>query len=50
MSSANSATLVIGKTDDENQGVTANAFAPDDLNDLVGGACFNDARVEVTAV
>ncbi|MEI8023787.1 MAG: molybdopterin-dependent oxidoreductase [Actinomycetota bacterium] len=32
------------------QGVTANAFAPDDLNDLVGGACFNDARVEVTAV
>ena len=33
-----------------NQGVTANAFAPDDLNDLVGGACFNDARVEVTAV
>ena len=33
-----------------NQGVTANAFAPDDLNDLVGGACFNDARVDVTSV
>jgi anaerobic selenocysteine-containing dehydrogenase len=32
------------------QGVTANAFVPDDLNDLASGACFNDARVEVTAV
>jgi len=29
-------------------GMTANAFAPDDLSDLAGGACFNDARVEVT--
>ncbi len=28
-------------------GLTANAFAPDELNDLAGGACFNDARVEV---
>ena len=33
-----------------NQGVTANAFASDELNDLASGACFNDARVEVTAV
>ena len=31
-------------------GLTANAFAPDDLSDLAGGACFNDARVEVTKV
>jgi anaerobic selenocysteine-containing dehydrogenase len=29
-------------------GLTANAFAPDTLSDLAGGACFNDARVEVT--
>jgi len=29
-------------------GLTANAFAPDDLSDLASGACFNDARVEVT--
>ena len=29
-------------------GLTANVFAPDDLSDLAGGACFNDARVEVT--
>jgi anaerobic selenocysteine-containing dehydrogenase len=28
-------------------GLTANAFAPDALSDLAGGACFNDARVEV---
>jgi anaerobic selenocysteine-containing dehydrogenase len=28
-------------------GFTANAFAPDTLNDLAGGACFNDARVDV---
>lgn len=28
-------------------GLTANSFAPDDLSDLAGGACFNDARVEV---
>lgn len=29
-------------------GLTANAFAPDELNDLASGACFNDARVEVS--
>ena len=29
-------------------GATANALAPDTLTDLGGGACFNDARVEVT--
>ena len=28
-------------------GSTANAVAPDTLADLGGGACFNDARVEV---
>ena len=28
-------------------GYTANALAPDTLTDLGGGACFNDARVEV---
>ena len=28
-------------------GFTANALAPDTLTDLGGGACFNDARVEV---
>jgi hypothetical protein len=28
-------------------GTTANALAPDTLSDLGGGACFNDARVEV---
>jgi anaerobic selenocysteine-containing dehydrogenase len=27
-------------------GLTANALVPDDLSDLAGGACFNDARVE----
>ncbi len=27
---------------------TANTLAPDSLTDLAGGACFNDARVEVT--
>ena len=27
---------------------TANAFTPDTLSDLAGGACFNDARVEVS--
>ena len=27
---------------------TANALAPDTLTDLAGGACFNDARVEVS--
>jgi anaerobic selenocysteine-containing dehydrogenase len=29
-------------------GTTANALAPADLADLGGGACFNDARVEVS--
>jgi anaerobic selenocysteine-containing dehydrogenase len=28
-------------------GATANALAPDSLTDLGGGACFNDARVQV---
>jgi len=28
-------------------GLTSNALAPDELTDLGGGACFNDARVEV---
>jgi hypothetical protein len=28
-------------------GTTANALAPDTFADLGGGACFNDARVEV---
>jgi anaerobic selenocysteine-containing dehydrogenase len=28
-------------------GLTANALAPDTLTDLGGGACFNDARVQV---
>jgi len=28
-------------------GATANALAPDTLTDLAGGACFNDARVNV---
>ncbi|MGZ4728302.1 MAG: molybdopterin-containing oxidoreductase family protein [Acidimicrobiales bacterium] len=28
-------------------GFTANLFAPDTLSDLAGGACFNDARVDV---
>jgi anaerobic selenocysteine-containing dehydrogenase len=28
-------------------GLTANALAPDSLSDLGGGACFNDARVQV---
>ena len=32
------------------QGFTANVFAPDHLADLAGGATFNDARVEVSAV
>ena len=31
-------------------GSTANALAPDDLTDLGDGACFNDARVEVTRI
>ncbi len=28
-------------------GTTANALAPDTLTDVAGGACFNDARVDV---
>ena len=31
-------------------GFTANALAPDSLTDLGGGACFNDARVDVRKV
>jgi anaerobic selenocysteine-containing dehydrogenase len=31
-------------------GYTANALAPDSLTDLGGGACFNDARVQVEIV
>jgi anaerobic selenocysteine-containing dehydrogenase len=28
-------------------GYTSNALTPDGLSDLGGGACFNDARVQV---
>jgi anaerobic selenocysteine-containing dehydrogenase len=35
---------------DGHNGYTANVFAPDHLSDLAGGASFNDARVEVSAV
>jgi anaerobic selenocysteine-containing dehydrogenase len=31
-------------------GFTANALAPDTLTDHGGGACFNDARVQVERV
>jgi anaerobic selenocysteine-containing dehydrogenase len=31
-------------------GYTANALTPDTLTDIGGGACFNDARVQVEAV
>jgi len=31
-------------------GATANALAPDTISDLGGGACFNDARVQVERV
>ena len=31
-------------------GQTANALSPDTLTDIAGGACFNDARVEVQKV
>jgi anaerobic selenocysteine-containing dehydrogenase len=31
-------------------GSTANALAPDSLTDLGGGACFNDARVQVASL
>jgi len=30
--------------------LTANALAPDELSDLAGGACFNDARVQIGAI
>jgi anaerobic selenocysteine-containing dehydrogenase len=33
---------------DTRNGATANALAPDSFTDLGGGACFNDARVEIT--
>ncbi|HVN50840.1 MAG TPA: molybdopterin-dependent oxidoreductase [Acidimicrobiales bacterium] len=36
--------------DGRGQGYTANVFAPDALSDLAGGATFNDARVEVSAL
>ena len=29
---------------------TANALVPDSLTDLGGGACFNDARVQITRI
>jgi hypothetical protein len=28
-------------------GSTSNALSPDTLTDIAGGACFNDARVEI---
>ena len=31
-------------------GVTGNALVPDSLTDLGGGACFNDARVQVASL
>jgi anaerobic selenocysteine-containing dehydrogenase len=31
-------------------GLTANALVPNTLDPLAGGACFNDARVEVAPV
>jgi len=31
-------------------GSTANALAPDTLTDIAGGACFNDARVQVASL
>jgi anaerobic selenocysteine-containing dehydrogenase len=31
-------------------GFTATALAPDTLSDLGGGACFNDARVQVASL
>ncbi len=30
--------------------ITANAFVPSTISDLAGGACFNDARVDVSRV
>jgi anaerobic selenocysteine-containing dehydrogenase len=42
------AVMVKGLWDkDTRRGGTANALAPDSLTDLGGGACFNDARVEI---
>ncbi len=35
---------------DGHDGFTANVFSPDHLSDLAGGASFNDARVEVSAL
>ena len=35
---------------DTANGYTATALAPDTLTDIGGGACFNDARVEVALV
>ena len=34
-------------THNTDNGTTATALAPDTLTDIAGGACFNDARVEV---
>jgi hypothetical protein len=31
-------------------GATATALVPDTLSDLAGGACFNDARVQVASL
>ena len=31
-------------------GYTSNALTPDSLADLGGGACFNDARVQVEKI
>ena len=31
-------------------GLTSNALVPDSLSDLGGGACFNDARVQIERV
>ena len=31
-------------------GMTSNVLCPDSLTDLGGGACFNDARVQVTSL
>ena len=31
-------------------GLTSNALVPDSLTDLGGGACFNDARVDVAVM
>jgi anaerobic selenocysteine-containing dehydrogenase len=35
---------------DTSSGLTANSLVPATLSDLAGGACFNDARVEVDAL